>query len=165
VSNTRHDIAQICLNGHTINSMLQTFPEVSQGFCAQCGERTISTCRHCNEPIRGYLQVGSFIDFDKAQSEYSSPGFCHNCGKPYPCIEAKLQAAQELSDELDNLSEAEKETVKECLDDLVRDTPRTVVAAVKYKKLIAKAGEEAEERFDDLLADILTETAKKLTVR
>jgi len=90
------------------------------------------------------------------------PSFCPDCGKPYPWTEAKLKAAQELSDELDNLSSEERNLLKKSLDDIVRDTPQTTVAATRFKKLVAKAGKVAADGFRDILVDVLSEAAKKI---
>jgi len=90
------------------------------------------------------------------------PIFCPDCGKPYPWTEAKLKAAQELSDELDNLSPEEREMLKKSLNDIVRDTPQTTVAATRFKRLVAKAGKAAAGGFWDILKDVLSETAKKI---
>ena len=92
------------------------------------------------------------------------PSFCPDCGKPYPWTEAKLKAAKELADELDNLSLEECELLKKSLDDIIvmEDTPQTPVAATRFKKLVAKAGQVAAQGFRDILVDIASETAKKL---
>ena len=90
------------------------------------------------------------------------PAFCPDCGKPYPWTEAKLKAARELADELDNLSLEERETLKKSLDDIIRDTPQTAVAATRFKRLVAKAGQVTANGFRDTLVDILSEAAKKI---
>ncbi len=90
------------------------------------------------------------------------PIFCPDCGKPYPWTEAKLKAAQELADGLDNLSKEERDILKKSLDDIVRDTPQTVVAATRFKKIVAKAGKVAADGFRDILVDVLSEAAKKV---
>jgi len=79
----------------------------------------------------------------------------------YPWTEAKLSAAQELADELD-LTEQEKEMLKQSLPELVKDTPRTQVAANRFKRLATKGGELALGMFRDILVDVMSETAKKL---
>jgi len=89
------------------------------------------------------------------------PSFCPNCGKPYPWTEEKLKAAKELTDEFENLSPEERETLKKSLDDIVRDTPQTPIAATRFKKLVAKAGKVAADGLRDILVDIASEAAKK----
>ena len=89
------------------------------------------------------------------------PVFCPECGKPYPWTEAKLRAAQEFTDLLEDLSPEERETFKKSLDDIVRDTPRTTVSVARFKKLVAKAGPVAAEGFKKILWDIASEFAKR----
>ena len=93
---------------------------------------------------------------------YTIPNFCHNCGKPYTWVEIKLKAARELSDELDGLTVTERDQLKKSLDDIVTDTPQTAVAALRFKRLAAKAGIAAANGLKDILVDIISETAKKL---
>ena len=90
------------------------------------------------------------------------PIFCPDCGTPYPWTEAKLKAAQELSDELEDLSQEEREILKKSLDDIVRDTPQTTVAATQFKKIVAKVGKIAAEQLRELVVEIASETAKKI---
>ena len=73
----------------------------------------------------------------------------------------KLEAAKELSNKLDNLSETEKKTLRNLLDDVVSDTPKTTNAASKLKNLLTKAGKTATSALRDILVDIMSETAKK----
>jgi len=89
------------------------------------------------------------------------PSFCPDCGSPYPWTEAKLKAAQELSDEIENLSPKERELLKKSIDDIVRDTPQTTVAVSRFKRLVAKAGPVAAEGFKKIMWDIASEAAKK----
>jgi hypothetical protein len=44
----------------------------------------------------------------------------------------------------------------------VRDTPKTTVAATRFKKLVLKGGKELAGGFRDILVDIASETAKKI---
>ena len=92
----------------------------------------------------------------------SAPAFCLHCGASYPWTDARLKAARELAHELDGLSAAEKEALAKSLDDLVKDTPSTPVAATRFKKLTVKAGKGTVAAFRDILVDIVSETAKKM---
>src|SRR6266851_5508862 len=129
MSDSWYDTAQICLNGHVISQFAVSQPQGSQKFCQSCGAATITNCQNCNTPIRGYYHAGVVGMFG-----YSAPGFCHNCGAAYPWTEARVTAAKELSDELDDLSPEEKETLKNSIDDIVRDSPSTTLAATRFKK-------------------------------
>ena len=90
------------------------------------------------------------------------PIFCPDCGTPYPWTEAKLKAAKELADLLEDLSPEERELLKKSFDDIVRDTPRTAVAATQFKRLAAKVGKTMAEELRKLVVDIASETAKKI---
>jgi len=171
-----YDTAQICTNGHMGNWMSISKPENNRKFCEKCGARNITNCPNCNVPIRGYYHKGRFTLEEhnrrmlevlnpppKTILDYTTlPSFCPECGKPYPWTEAKLKAAQDLADEVDNLSPEERSLLKKSLDDIVRDTPQTTVAATRFKRLVAKAGQVAADSFRDILVDVLSETAKKI---
>ncbi|MBA7708170.1 hypothetical protein ES703_117062 [subsurface metagenome] len=151
-----YDTAQICTNGHVINEQLVSSPHINKKFCDKCGTPTITNCQYCRATIKGAYHFGPNT------SSWKRPSFCPDCGKPYPWTEAKLKAAQELSDELANLSLEERSMLKKSLDDIIRDTPQTTVAANRFKKLVAKAGKVAADGFRDILVDVLSETAKKI---
>jgi len=153
-----YDIAQICPNGHVANSMAASYPDSNQDFCEKCGEATIMACPHCNSAIRGDYHVpGVFGTF-----KYHPPAYCHNCGKPFPWTERKIQAALELASEVGGLSKEEAEQFKESVSDIVRDTPRTQVGAVHFKKLLARMGQQAAQAIRDIVVDIVSESAKKI---
>ncbi len=154
-----YDTAQICLNGHLINERVNTFPPHNQEYCSLCGAKTITKCLHCQADIRGAYDVPGVAVFGL---RIAVPRFCHACGHAYPWTEARLQAAEDLADELDKLNDEEKTYLKDSVNDIVRDTPQTPVAATRFKRLVAKAGSEAASMFRDLLVDIASETAKKI---
>lgn len=151
-----YSIAQVCLNGHTINAALNSTQESDQRFCDKCGARTTTACQDCGAGIRGRYVRSRFV------GPYVPPNYCHGCGKPYPWTDATLGAARELADELDHLTPQEREILKGSLDDLVADTPRTALAATRFKKLVAKAGPVVAEGLRELLIGVVTESAKKM---
>jgi len=150
------DTAQICLNGHAINSAVRMTPEFSEKFCKNCGERTIQTCPECQTEIRGHY-VGSL-----STAAYIPPRFCHNCGKPYPWTSRKLEAAKTYAQDLQTLTPEERVQLAISLDDLVKDTPMAQVSAGRFKRLIAKAGGDAPGFFKEILVGIVSESIKKL---
>ncbi|MFC5792303.1 DUF2321 domain-containing protein [Thalassorhabdus alkalitolerans] len=152
-----HDIAQICLNGHTITSRYNRSPELRANFCNQCGEKTITKCIQCQNHIRGYYSVPGVI----STRSYNVPSYCHACGSSYPWTEEKLLAAKELAEILDDLTDEEQEELKKSLDDLVKDGPRTVVATTKFKSLLSKTGSEISTGFKDILVGVVSESVKK----
>lgn len=148
------DTAQICINGHEINASMRLSPEFNEKFCATCGAETITACPECKAPIRGQLR-GSY------SATYKAPRFCHGCGKALPWTASALQAARMYAEELNELSSEERQQLKGTLDDLVKDTPATPLAAARFKKLLRKAGSGALEVMRKLVIDIASETAKK----
>jgi hypothetical protein len=152
-----YDVAQICQNGHVINSMAHDYPNSNQDHCAKCGVATIMNCPSCNTSIRGYYHVPGVIGFEN----FSAPAYCYKCGNPFPWTRVALVAAQELADTLDELSAEERVELKESIDHLLRETPRTRVAETKFKKLMRKTGKEAYEGMKSILTDIVSETVKK----
>lgn len=155
MSQGRYDTAQICLMGHIITDSSTDCPQDKMNFCDKCGASTIVACQKCNTPIRGMYRGNYGIGLD------SAPSFCHACGKPYPWTEAKIKAAQDLSDELEKLSPNDKDTLKKSIEDIIRDTPQSQVAAIRFKKLVLKAGSEAATAFRQILVDIASEAVKK----
>ena len=166
MSDNWYDTAQICTKGHVINSQSVYRPEYNKKFCDKCGAPTITNCQYCNAMIKGYYHIKTnlsheaIIRMGKSQNPLTS--FCPDCGHPYPWTEAKLRAAQEFTDLLQDLSLEEREILKKSFDDIVRDTPQTTVAANQFKRLAAKAGKIAAEQLRELVVDIASETAKKI---
>jgi hypothetical protein len=91
MSDSYYDLAQICQNGHVINSMARDYPNSNQDHCDRCGDPTIVACPSCNSGIRGHYHVPGVIGF----SQYTAPAFCYKCGKPFPWTAAGLTAAEE----------------------------------------------------------------------
>ena len=156
-----YDTAQICLNGHVANDSFHRFPQFNKNFCQLCGEPTIIKCEKCNAPIRGYYHTPGVIGVGAGEGDKTSAGFCYNCGHAYPWTERRLKAARELADEFDSLTEAEREKLKQSLDDLVREGPATEIAVVRFKKIMNKVGRESYDMMKSIITDILSETAKK----
>ena len=122
-----HDVAQICLNGHVITENAQRSPEFRKKFCDKCGEPTTTQCPKCNAPIQGEYHVEGVvaIGFNPV-----APNFCHECGQPYPWTQRRIDAAKALAEDFEDLSNDERQKLKQSLDDLYRDSPNTEVAAV-----------------------------------
>jgi len=153
-----YDIAQICLNGHVVNDSVRSFPEHSKNFCDKCGAKTITNCPNCDSEVQGYYLVSGVIS---PGYDFKAPGFCHNCGKPYPWTEQKIHAAQELAQEIENLSEDEKKILTQSIDDIVKDSPKTPLATTRFKRIVSKAGKEVAGALRDILVDIASEAARK----
>ena len=157
VSDSYYDTAQICLNGHEINSMAASHPQSNQKFCSRCGAQTITNCQSCNTAIRGYYHVPGVIGF----FDYNKPSYCFQCGTAFPWTTASLAAAADLVDDLDTLTSEEKQQLKDSLPDLVRETPKTPVAEGRFKRITKKAGAEAVGGIHAILIDVVSEAVKK----
>ena len=142
--------AQYCLNGHPNGFANPTPPTTRQSFCKICGAASLPACPECQADFPFYMQIPP------------APPFCHGCGKPLPWTVTALRAAEELTDLQENLSDEEKILLKKSIDDLVRDTPRTTVAAERFKILAGKTGKATLESLRSILVSVASETAKKI---
>lgn len=152
-----YDVAQVCLNGHVANKGVKKNPQHKQKFCIKCGASTITNCLNCIAEIQGQYYkdgVSNAVDF-------VFPAYCLNCGKPFPWTESKIKAAYKLAEELDNISENEKKDLIKCIDDIVKDTPDTTIAIIKFKRILSKTSKTVAESFKNILIDILSETIKR----
>jgi hypothetical protein len=157
MSSSWYDIAQICLNGHLINKSYKEYPVHNQDHCDKCGEETITSCPNCETPIKGRYNVPGVA----GGSSYSIPRFCHNCGESYPWTKLKIDAARELTEELDELDAGEKEKLKKSLDDLVKETPKTELAKTRFKKVAKKLGKESYESLKGMVIEVISESVRK----
>ncbi len=151
----RFGVAQICLNGHAVTGELDRFPEKSQKYCKYCGAPTITACPNCHEGIRGKQSGGGLLYY----AGYRPPNHCHECGKAYPWIEAKLEAARELAKE--ELEPDDAQVLSDALPDLVASTPKTPVAVGRVKRIFNKVGPAVGEGFKEILVGVIAETAKR----
>jgi hypothetical protein len=150
-----YDVAQVCINGHVANSSSQDFPQFNKKYCDECGAPTIIDCPNCHTSIRGNYRESLSID-------YKPPRFCFNCGHPFPWTAAKIQAAHDLTLELENLSQEDRQMLDKSIDDLIKDSPATSVAATRFKKIMLKAGAGTAAMFREILVDVASEAAKKM---
>lgn len=151
------ETAQICTNGHAITSRVESSPERMQKRCDQCSAETITACPSCGTAIRGYHRHPRVV----IAAAYQRPAFCFECGDPFPWTVASLEAARELALEADSLTSEERDMLAKSIDDLIADTPRTQVSAVRFKRLVAKTGKETAAALRDIIVDVASETAKK----
>ena len=146
---------------------MNQFPEQTCTFCAICGAQTHSICPQCRKPIRGArcVQSRNWVtgSIQVVVGELKGvPAYCSECSEPLPWTIAKLNAAREFAEEIEGLSDEERGILKKSLDDLIRETPQTEVAALRFKRLVAKSGKVTLEGFKHILIDIVSEGAKKI---
>ena len=152
-----YETAQICLNGHVITSGVETSPNMVKKYCPECGAPTTAKCEHCNTGIHGYYHMDGVVSL----YNYSPPSYCHNCGKPYPWTETRIETARLLVQEDEQLSSTDKEILTSSIPDLLTETPKTKLATTRYKKLISKAVNVTGQGLRDLLVDLVSESVKK----
>lgn len=155
--NEGYDVGQVCLNGHPITGNAQRYPDFTKKHCPNCGAPTITACTKCRTPIQGDYWVPGVL----SALPYQPPAHCHECGTPYPWTAAKLEAAKELAHEAEDLTQEEREQLARSLDDIVADTPRTQLAASRFKRLMGKAGKGTAQAMRDIVVDIASEAARK----
>lgn len=151
----RYDAALICLNGHWISGSFHGSPQFNQKHCDRCGAETIHACPKCKEDIRGNYP-GSLVLSPEA------PKFCHACGRAYPWTAGKISAADELADLIDGLNDSDRQALKRTFPDLISDTPRTEVAAVKFGSILKKIEPHFREAFKQILYSGLADAAKHI---
>lgn len=150
-----YDVGMACLNGHKITGDAENSPEFAEDFCSKCGEPTITECPACKAKIRGFYRGEvSIIGWDL-------PAHCPACGKPYPWTERKAEAMAEMIDELDELSNMERERLKKSIPDVIADTPKSETAALRFKKAAAKVGQASGKLLMDVVTNVATEAVKK----
>ena len=152
-----YQVAQVCINGHVVTDTIKSLDDVKGEFCETCGKRTITACQKCKEFIKGQFYNPDFVFI----GTLDPPSFCFSCGNPFPWTESKIRALKELIDFENNLNEDEKKTMKENIDDIISETPRTNVAVVKFKVGLGKVGLEVAKEIRKIIVDIASETAKK----
>jgi hypothetical protein len=79
-----------------------------------------------------------------------------------PWTKAKLDAARELVEFGDKLPTKGKELLKNTLDDIIAENPKTEMAAIKFKHTMSTMGQETANALRDITVDIASETAKKI---
>ena len=153
-----YETAQVCINGHVITPAIESSKSSMQEFCEDCGEPTIIKCPDCKTRIRGsYRSQNAVLIIG-----YIVPKFCYKCGRPFPWTKAKLDAVREFIEFEEKLTTKEKELLKNSLDDIIAENPKTEMAAIKLKHIMDKVGQEAAKALRDIIVDIASETAKKI---
>lgn len=151
-------IAQVCPNGHVATTAADQHPELRETFCSKCGETTITQCPNCDAPIRGNYYVEGVFGFG---GDYEPPAFCHNCGRSFPWTERRITSAVELVEVGAELSIEELQQFRSDLTELTKDSPKTQIASLRFKKVMAKVGTSIASGVRDIVVDVLSEAAKK----
>ena len=151
-------IAQISPNGHVATNTADQHPEQQEAYCSRCGEATIIDCPSCRTSIRGFYDEGKLI---YVGPKYTPPSFCYNCGNAFPWTERKIASAVELIEVGAELSSEELQEFRTDLSELTKDSPKTQVASLRFKKVMTKVGTSIASGVRDIVVDVLSEAAKK----
>lgn len=90
--------------------------------------------------------------------------YCYNCGKPYPWTTKQLEAASELVQEDEQLSDEDKATLTKSIPELMADNPNTTLAATRFRRIVGKAGPVFKTAMYKFIVDVSSETAKKIVM-
>lgn len=151
--------AQVCENGHMVNSSTRTRRALNKRFCSKCGDPTLTECPACGTDIQGthhYKTNKGHIPYDRSRPL----SYCHGCGAAYPWTERALEAAREAAQIY--LSPEDVETVEMNLPDVVHQTARTKMAAHLIQRAFSKGGEVAWDIFKTAATVFATEEAKSI---
>lgn len=155
-----HDVMQVCRRGHMITALAGSGSALVSEHCSDCGASTVIACEHCKATIRGFYVVDEYGYGGVAPDH--PPSFCHNCGKPHPWTDERLQAAREYAAEVDELSPDERVKLAESFQDIVSDNPRTNLAVTRIKKYMVKVGKPVGEALYKAALDVASDAVKKL---
>ena len=148
---------QICVEGHYLPPNQHTKMQ-PYWRCPQCGNEVIKEC-FCKATIRvrGFTKtVGKW-----EEDEYLPiPKYCWGRGKPYPWTEKIIKATKALVDELEELNESERNLIMENIEDFIGETPSTVLAATRIKKIIIKAKESTQIALKNFMVEVASMVAQ-----
>ncbi|MBL8775336.1 MAG: DUF2321 domain-containing protein [Acidimicrobiales bacterium] len=108
--------ACVCRRGHVYVTDTSRMPP--SDHCETCGAMLITHCVDCDEALRGLsAPPGKMVAY---KSPYDPPSFCFNCGGPFPWAsrQARLWELENRLDEEAGLTEADRLTIHEQLEDL-----------------------------------------------
>lgn len=148
-----HYPAFICQNGHPISTSSNS---CGDKFCSKCGAPISNKCPSCNNLIRGKSD-----ETYGALANYIVPAYCRHCGKPFPWTSAAIEATIYMLEEETNLSAEDRNKLIEVLPDVVAETPKTRLAAVRIQKAMATAGTFVAEGLRQFAIDFGCEFLKK----
>jgi len=151
-------VAEVCPNEHVSTSAADQNPELREKFCSKCGEPTMMECPACQSPIRGRYDVPGLIGL---YNYTSPPAHCHNCGNAFPWTERKLAGAVEYLEVGADLSPEEIQQFRTDLTELTKDSAKTQIASLRFKKVMAKVGNSVASGVREIVIDVLSEAAKK----
>lgn len=148
---------QVCLNGHTVTTVIRKEPSSGKKRCTECGAETITECPKCHRwPIPGMITGGGSVYVSDLAK------YCGECGEALPWTAARLQVAEELARQSKLTPEAKDELVQ-AIRDAAANGPKTEIAVPKIGKFLKEMGHESGKAMKDVLIQVLSSViAKKL---
>ena len=153
-----YHIEQICLNGHLITNLADKYPELCQSHCSCCGASTITHCPTCNFPLHGNYDRG----MSRTIASTSVDAYFYNCGAPYPWTEIAIQSTSQVIMQEKELADIDKNSMIESLPDIITETPKTSLAALRLKKGLSSVGKFTADAIRQFIIDFGCELAIKL---
>lgn len=92
----------------------------------------------------------------------SVPGYCWNCGKPYPWTLKFLSAAREVIGDLQELIKHEKTELFQSIDDAVRQVPGWAGSIERIKSLCRTLKKPSQDLLNNVLANGIYDFLKGL---
>lgn len=148
-----YSYATICINGHVMSSSKSNY----QPYCSKCGKKTISECPSCKSPIHGMYNT----DIPVIGKTYKKDLYCYNCGNPYPWTQSIINSAVEILALDEDLSEENREILKNAIPDLLVETPKSPIAVAKYKSFLSKTQTVIKNSLYQVFIDVVSETVKR----
>ena len=154
--------ALVCANGHLLTGDINAYPGLVHNFCPDCGAEAIRACPHCKTNIPGdhYYRESWTDQLEPAEQITKAPRFCGQCGESFPWTTSALEVARDLIPQLE-LDAVDKDALAESLPDLVRDTPKTRAATIRWSQLLRKGGGAAAGALRDVLINVVSEAVSK----
>ena len=151
----------VCLSGHVVTAKANT-ELISEKYCATCGDEMINKCLECSTYIKGTPRLPSQLTppYSYFGNPYIRQSYCTNCGKPYPWTKQAEDAVYELIEITTSLNQQEKDDWKRTIPILIKETPKTTVAVVKFKAFAEKAGTEIGKAVKDIVVGVVSEVVK-----
>ncbi|WP_186433609.1 DUF2321 domain-containing protein [Lactobacillus jensenii] len=122
----------VCLNGHKITDSATANESQIIKFCEKCGAKTIEECPNCHKYIEGNRKYDDIVLGYTGPKEI--PAYCKFCSNPFPWTQASMNSMTELI-QLSDLNSNSKEVLKNTIPDMMVETPRTQLSAVKWKTI------------------------------
>lgn len=139
----KYDVQQVCEDGHQVTGRYDLEPEDRQEFCKQCGAKTIIACPDCDKKIQGApIEVRQAMSDGRlgrpqaiAGRRAKVPSYCPACGKAYPWTQTRIRAAIQNFMEFADLSEGEKQTIEQDVENIAKDSPGAELSARRIKRI------------------------------